>query len=93
MMHLPLKTLETLGESAKEALDELAIAWELLKESYTEAGEAIPTAPTRKKYSGAFNVCVDKRVHKALAIEAAQAGVSLNALISQKLSATAHVHQ
>lgn len=28
---------------------------------------------------------IDKRIHKALAIEAARAGVSLNALVAQKL--------
>ena len=88
-----LPSVSAYGDSPKEALDELAIAWELLKESYIDASEQIPVAPTRKKYSGAFNVRVDKRVHKALAVEAAQAGVSLNALVSQKLAATAHVHQ
>ena len=77
------------GDTASEALQELEIAWDLLKKSYREDDEAIPVAPSRKQYSGAFNVRVDKRVHRALAIEAAQAGVSLNALVAQKLAASA----
>lgn len=53
-------------------------------------GEAIPIAPARRQYSGQFNVRVDKRVHRALAIEAARAGISLNALVSKKLSENLH---
>jgi predicted HicB family RNase H-like nuclease len=48
--------------------------------------EKIPLAPARKKYSGQFNVRIDRRLHRALAIEAAKAGISLNAMISQKLA-------
>lgn len=53
----------------------------------------MPAAPSKNEYSGQFNVRIDKRVHKTLAIEAAQSGVSLNALVSQKLAiACAHEH-
>jgi len=45
-------------------------------------------APARKNYSGAFNVRVDKSLHRALAIEAARLGVSLNAIVAKKLSET-----
>ena len=38
------------------------------------------------RQSGRFNVRVDRRVHRALAIEAARAHVSLNALVAQKLA-------
>ncbi len=47
-------------------------------------------APSRKEYSGQFNVRLDRRLHRALAIEAAQAGLSLNALVSQKLAKGTH---
>ena len=70
----------------EQALKELAIAWEGVKESYCKHGEAIPVAPARREYSGQFNVRIDKRLHRALAIEAARAGVSLNALVAQKLA-------
>lgn len=68
------------------ALNELAVAWEGIKKSYRKRGEEVPVAPAKKDYSGQFNVRIDKRVHRALAIEAAQAGVSLNAIIAQKLA-------
>ena len=32
------------------------------------------------------NVRLDRRLHRALAMEAAQAGLSLNALVAQKLA-------
>lgn len=73
------------GESVEEALLELREAWEAMKESYRKHNEDVPVAPSRKKYSGQFNVRIDKRDHRALAIEAASAGISLNALVSQKL--------
>ncbi|TAK79135.1 MAG: toxin-antitoxin system HicB family antitoxin [Gammaproteobacteria bacterium] len=80
-----LQSVSACGFTAEEALAELKIAWEAMKESYRKHGEEIPIAPTRKEYSGQFNVRIDKRVHRALAIEAAQVGISLNALVAQKL--------
>jgi predicted HicB family RNase H-like nuclease len=53
-------------------------------------GDPTPVAPTRKEYSGRFNVRIDRRIHRALTVEAAQAGVSLNALVAQKLRNPAH---
>lgn len=81
-----LPNISAFAESPEDALAELESAWKLTKESYEANGEEIPVAPSQRKYSGQFNVRVDKRVHRALAIEAARAGVSLNALISKKLS-------
>ncbi len=81
-----MPNVSAFGDSPEQALRELAIAWEGVKESYRKQGEDIPTAPSRKKYSGQFNVRIDKRLHRALAIEAATAGVSLNALVAQKLA-------
>ena len=81
-----LPSVSAFGESPEEALSELATAWEGVKESYKKSGEKIPLAPTKKKYSGQFNVRLDRRLHRALAIEAARAGISLNAIVSQKLA-------
>ena len=81
-----LPNVSAFGESPEEALSELATAWEGVKESYKKHGEQVPLAPARKKYSGQFNVRIDRRLHRALAIEAAKAGLSLNAIISQKLA-------
>lgn len=76
------------GSTPEEALHELEQAWALMKEDYRASGEPIPVAPARKSYSGSFNVRIDKRVHRDLAEEAALAGVSLNALVAQKLAQT-----
>lgn len=81
-----LPNVSACGSTPEESLSELKIAWEAMKESYRKHGEEVPVAPTKKEYSGQFNVRIDKRIHKALAIEAARVGVSLNALVSQKLA-------
>lgn len=78
--------ISAFGNSPEAALQELETAWEGVKECYQEDNEPAPMAPARKQYSGQFNVRIDKRVHRALAIEAAQAGISLNALVARKLA-------
>lgn len=50
------------------------------------AGEAVPVPLSIKRYSGAFRVRIPPNVHRSLAIEAAEQGVSLNRLASAKLS-------
>jgi predicted HicB family RNase H-like nuclease len=67
-------------------LKELDVAWAAAKESYAARGVEIPTAPSRRQYQGVFQVRIDRRVHRALAIEAERAGVSLNALVAEKLA-------
>ncbi len=69
-----------------EALAELAAAWEAAKESYREHGEPVPVAPARKEYSGQFNVRIDKILHRRLAMQAGQAGISMNALVARILA-------
>jgi predicted HicB family RNase H-like nuclease len=73
------------GDTTEEALAELAIVWQGMKESYVDHGNPIPIAPSRKKYSGQFNVRVDKELHRTLASEAEKIGISLNALVAKKL--------
>jgi len=51
------------------------------------AGEAIPVPLAEKHYSGEFRVRIPPQVHRALATEAAEQGVSLNRLASAKLAA------
>lgn len=48
--------------------------------------EQIPEPIAAKRYSGKFMVRVPPEVHRDLAIQAAEAGVSLNRLASSKLS-------
>ena len=49
-------------------------------------GEPIPGPVTSKNYSGKFIVRVPPEVHRRLALEAAESGVSLNRLASARLS-------
>lgn len=51
------------------------------------AGEPIPEALAEKQFSGRFMVRVPSLVHRALATEAAEQGVSINRLVSAKLAA------
>lgn len=78
--------ISAFGKTPEKALRELAVAWKGVKQVYVDDGEPVPTAPARKEYSGQFNVRIDRRLHRDLAIEAARAGVSLNALVAQKLA-------
>jgi predicted HicB family RNase H-like nuclease len=49
-------------------------------------GEATPTPLAEKRYSGEFRVRIPPQVHRALALEAAEQGISLNRLASAKLT-------
>ena len=51
------------------------------------AGEDIPVPLAEKNYSGEFRVRIPPDVHRALAMQAAEQGVSLNRLASAKLAA------
>lgn len=84
-----IPTVSAFGVSPEEALEELKESWTLMKESYTSRNEPVPLAPMKKDYSGRFNVRIDRRIHRALAVEASRAGISLNALVAQKLSLSA----
>lgn len=48
-------------------------------------GEPVPSPLATRHYSGKFVVRVPPEIHRKLAIEAAEAGVSLNRLASAKL--------
>ena len=50
------------------------------------SGEPPPTPISAKAYSGKFIVRIPPEVHRALAIKAAEDGISLNRLVSAKLA-------
>lgn len=81
-----LPGISAFAATPEKALKELDVAWAAAKESYAVRGLEIPAAPARRQYHGIFQVRIDKRVHRALAIEAERAGVSLNALVAEKLA-------
>ncbi|MGD0939960.1 MAG: toxin-antitoxin system HicB family antitoxin [Terracidiphilus sp.] len=49
-------------------------------------GEVPPVPLAEKRYSGEFRVRIPPQVHRALALEAAEQGISLNRLASAKLT-------
>ncbi len=83
-----LPNVSASGVTAAEALAELKIAWELMKECYQMDGEPLPKAPSRNGYEGPFNLPIDAQLYHVLAAEAAKAGISLYTLVTHKLSKT-----
>ena len=51
------------------------------------SGETVPPPLAEKHYSGEFRVRIPPEVHRHLAVQAAEQGVSLNRLASAKLAA------
>jgi predicted HicB family RNase H-like nuclease len=49
-------------------------------------GESIPEPISLKRYSGKFMLRIPPELHRRLALEAAESGISLNRLASDKLS-------
>ena len=50
------------------------------------SGEPIPEPLAEKHYSGEFRVRIPPEVHRALAMQVAEQGISLNRLASAKLA-------
>jgi len=86
---IELPNISAFAETPEDALKELETAWAGVKKSYRKHGEKVPVAPSRKKYSGQFNVRINRALHRALAVEAAREGVSLNAIVAKKLELSA----
>ena len=88
-----MPNVSAFSDTPEGALRELTVAWKCVKESYEEDQESIPKAPSRDGYEGPVNVPVDAQLYHALANEAAKAGISLYALVAQKLKSTEPVVQ
>lgn len=71
----PEKALTGIRKLVKGALSEML-----------KSGESTPEPIALKSYSGKFMVRVPPETHRMLAVKAAESGVSLNRLISSKLS-------
>jgi len=52
----------------------------------SKSGEEVPDAISVRNYSGKFMVRVPPEVHRHLAVEAAESGISLNRVVSAKLA-------
>lgn len=83
---LEFPSLSWLADSRREAEDGLvAVVADVIRDMETH-GETIPEPFGERMYSGKFQVRTTHSLHRALAIEAARNGVSLNALVNKKLS-------
>lgn len=78
-----LSWLATTPEAALKGIRKLVL--EVIADMLNN-GESVPEPLASKQFSGKFMVRVPPDVHRQLAIQAAEAGVSLNRLASAKLS-------
>jgi predicted HicB family RNase H-like nuclease len=79
-------SLSWLGQSPEAALKGIrGVVFECISDM-ANSGEAIPAPIATRQYSGKFMVRVPPEVHRHLAIEAAESGVSLNRIASAKLA-------
>ncbi|MCZ4590061.1 type II toxin-antitoxin system HicB family antitoxin [Rhodococcus opacus] len=82
-------SLSWLAETQNEALDGIITVVRDVLEDMAGTGEKPPVPIADRSYSGTFTVRTSPRVHRTLAVEAEEQGVSLNLLVNQKLSAPA----
>lgn len=79
-------SLSWLAESQVDALDGVRQLVADAVRDISTSGEKLPMALADQKYSDKFQVRIPPEQHRALAIEAAEQGVSLNRLISARLA-------
>jgi len=79
-------SMSWLATSPELALKKIREIVAELVEDMKKNGEVIPEPLASKSFSGHFVVRVPPEVHRQLALEAAEAGVSLNRLASAKLA-------
>jgi predicted HicB family RNase H-like nuclease len=79
-------SLSWLASSPEAALQGIrAVVADAVKDMRA-SGETVPEALSSRRFSGKFMVRVPPETHRRLAVEAAEAGVSLNRLASAKLA-------
>lgn len=80
-------SLSWLAQTPEDALKGIRQAVADVVADMQAGGEKIPDPIAEKRYSGEFRVRIPPDVHRALALQAAEQGVSLNRLVSAKLAA------
>ena len=86
-----MPNVSAFSDTPDGALRELAIAWAGVKESYQKHHEPVPKAPTQQEGGVPFKVTIDAQLYQDLTDEAAEAGVSFSALVTQKLKSTVSI--
>ena len=79
-------SLSWLAETPETALSGIRKVVAGVVRDLKASGEAIPEPLAEKHYSGQFRVRIPPEVHRSLALQAAEQGVSLNRLASAKLA-------
>jgi len=80
-------SLSWLAPTPEDALSGIrAVVADVVKELRV-SGELVPDAIAERRYSGELRVRIPPLVHRQLALQAAEEGVSLNRLASAKLAA------
>ncbi len=75
-------SLSHLAATRVDAMQGIATLVAAVVDDMTGSGEPLPEAMSDRSYSGKFVTRVPEQLHRTLAIEAAEAGVSLNRLVS-----------
>ncbi|WP_269478277.1 type II toxin-antitoxin system HicB family antitoxin [Hominibacterium faecale] len=83
---LELDGCQSTGSTPEELYENLNEAMEGYIEVKLERGLPIPEPKDIEEYSGKFNLRLPKSLHRRLAIEASEEGVSLNQYALYKLS-------
>jgi len=81
-----LSSLSWLAGSPEDALRGIRLIVRESVEDMAQNDEEIPKPISTRQYSGKFIVRVPPEIHRHLATEAAEAGVSLNRIASAKLA-------
>jgi predicted HicB family RNase H-like nuclease len=79
-------SLSWLAATQEEALTGIRTVTADVVSDMRSNGEAVPQPLAEKNYSGEFRVRIPPQVHRSLATQAAEQGISLNRLVSSKLS-------
>ncbi len=79
-------SLSWLAETRTEAMEGIVTMVADVVADLSTTGEAIPEPIAERRFSGHFVVRILPEVHRRLALEAAEQGVSLNRYISSRLA-------
>ncbi|HKZ02175.1 MAG TPA: toxin-antitoxin system HicB family antitoxin [Pyrinomonadaceae bacterium] len=84
---LEFPSLAAHGNTQEKALREIRSVVRYALEDLADSRELAPEPLSKRSFSGTLNLRMPKHLHRQLAIEAAEEGVSLNHWINTKLAA------
>ena len=80
------ESLAAHGDTQQTALQEITQVVDLVLQDLQQSGEEIPVPFSKRQFSGKLNLRMPEYLHRHLAMEASQQGISLNQWINLKLS-------